>query len=110
MWTNVGFGSPGVVADHEPPERAGDRGGLGAARRGRLEACRGVGVDLVERLALEQGAGERLELLAVLAEPAQRALVALLHDPTRLDVDQLARRLRDGAVRQRALPVGREHG
>src|SRR3954449_363530 len=109
MWTDVRVSSAAVVPEYELPERAGDRRGFAAARRGRLEAGRGVGVDLVEGLALEQGACERFELGTVLVQPAERVLVALLHDSARLDVDQLTRRLRDGAVRQRAVPVGREH-
>src|SRR4051794_27122001 len=104
-WTDVQFGSAAVVPEHQPTERAGDRRGFAAARRGRLEAGRGVGVDLVERLALEQGARERLELRTVLVQPAERVLVALFHDPARLDVDQLTCRLGDGAVRQWTLAV-----
>ena len=81
--------SAAVVPERDPAERAGDRGGSVAARLGRLEAGRGVGVDLVERLALEQRACERLELLAVLVQPAERVAVALLDDAPRLGVDQL---------------------
>ena len=88
---------------------------VGGALRGRraplaVDARHGVGVDLVERLALEQRLGEGVELLAVVAdEPPVSPRVLLVDDPAYLLVDQLLGRLRTtaGAGQRGALAVPR---
>src|SRR5437870_4096529 len=65
-------------------------GRLGAAAlvlrpRRAVEAGRRVCLDLVERLRLEQGRGERFELLLVLPQHADGAVVALLDDSAHLE-------------------------
>ena len=70
-----------------------------------------VGVQLVERLALEQRLGQRVEPLAVVRQQLAHVVELLVHDPAHLGVDQLLGRLRDrlGPGQQRALAVARRH-
>src|SRR5919197_3053352 len=92
---------------------AGDRGRAGGGRQAPRDARRRVGVELVERLPLEQGLGERVELVAVLAQQRDDLRMGGLDDAPDLLVDQPLRRRRGravaaGVVRRDA--VAREHG
>ena len=77
-------GWPGVRS----PARSchGDGRGLDGGRVRNPDG--GVRVVLVERLALEQRVRERVELLAVPGQDAERALVALVADPAHLGIEK----------------------
>src|SRR5204863_3220729 len=63
--------------------------GAGDRRRPPVDAGGRVGVGLVERLALEEGLGQRVELVAVVAQQLAHLVLLLLDDPPGLAVDQL---------------------
>ena len=70
-----------------------------------LDPGHAVGIELVERLVLEQRLGQTVQPSSVLAQLLERAGVALIDDPPSLRLDQLAGRLREriGTARENDL-------